>query len=132
VTLPHTDAARPAETGPAVERLLGSTPARSDRRSCFLLRVRPEKLAEYLEVHQHVWPDMLRALAASGWRHYSLFVEPATGLVVGYFESDDVDAARRAMADTEVNARWQAEMAQYFEQPDGGTDQLLQQYFFLL
>lgn len=116
---------------PAVEHLLRTTPARSPRRSCFLLRVRPEKLPEYLEVHQHVWPQMRHALADAGWRNYSLFVDPETGLVVGYFESDDAAAARAAMAGGDVNARWQAEMAQYFVPPDGGSDQVLSQYFYL-
>lgn len=114
-----------------VRHLLDTTAARSPRRSCFLLRVRPEKLADYLEIHQRVWSEMLQALSDCGWHDYSLFVDPDTGLVVGYFESDDADAARRAMAATAVNTRWQAEMAQYFQQPDGGTDQILSQYFFL-
>ena len=52
-------------------------------------------------------------------------------MVVGYFESDDVDAAQAAMADTDVNSRWQAEMAQYFVAPDGGTNEVLPQYLYL-
>jgi L-rhamnose mutarotase len=35
------------------------------------------------------------------------------------------------MAATEVNARWQAQMAEYFVQPDGGTNEVLSQYFYL-
>jgi len=33
---------------------------------------------------------------------------------VGYVEADDLDAAQRAMAMTEVNARWQAQMSRFF------------------
>jgi L-rhamnose mutarotase len=82
-------------------------------RYCFLLQVRPELLGEYRQRHAAVWPDMLRALQASGWRNYSLFARP-DGLLVGYVEADDLDAARQAMAATEVNQRWQAEMSRYF------------------
>jgi L-rhamnose mutarotase len=82
-------------------------------RYCFLLQVRPELLAEYRERHAAVWPDMLRALRETGWRNYSLFARP-DGLVVGYVEADDLDAAQRAMAMTEVNARWQAQMSRFF------------------
>lgn len=114
-----------------LEPLLDSTPAASPHRACFLLRVRPEKLAEYVEVHQQVWPEMLEALSRSGWRNYSLFLQADTGLVVGYVESDDVDAARAAMAETETDTRWQAEMAQYFQLPDGGTAEFLRPYFHL-
>jgi L-rhamnose mutarotase len=87
-------------------------------RYCFLLRVRPELLAEYRQRHTAVWPDMLRALRDTGWRNYSLFAR-GDGLLVGYVEADDLAAARRALAATEVNARWQAEMGRYFAGLDG-------------
>ena len=82
-------------------------------RYCFTLHVRPDRLAEYRERHAAVWPDMLRALRETGWRNYSLFARP-DGLLVGYVEADDLDAAQRAMAMTEVNARWQAQMSRFF------------------
>lgn len=116
---------------PGVARQLQQTTQQDPGRACFLLRVKPERLSEYLEVHQHVWEDMRSALSQTGWRHYSLFVEPLSGLVVGYFESDDTAAAMAAMSGQEVDARWQAEMAQYFVQPGGGDAQLLSQYFYL-
>ena len=62
------------------------------RRVCFLLRVKPTRLAEYRRRHEEVWPDMLAALRDTGWRNYSLFLRP-DGLLVGYFETDDLDSA---------------------------------------
>jgi L-rhamnose mutarotase len=56
---------------------------------------------DYLAAHQHVWPDMLEALTAAGWRNYSLFLRESDGLVVGYLETDDFAAAQRRMAETE-------------------------------
>lgn len=87
-------------------------------RYCFLLRVRPAMLGEYRRRHAAVWPEMLRALRDSGWRNYSLFARP-DGLLVGYVEADDLAEAQRAMAATEVNARWQAEMGRFFTGLDG-------------
>ena len=118
----------PADDFAALTELLRTTTARSPQRCCFLLRVRPERLVEYVEVHQHVWEEMREALTRTGWRHYSLFLRPQDGLVVGYFESDDAVAA---MANEEINTRWQAQMAQYFVQPDGGRAAVLPQYFYL-
>ncbi|MDH2425361.1 L-rhamnose mutarotase [Sphaerisporangium sp. TRM90804] len=89
-------------------------------RVCFLLKVRQDRLAEYRERHAAVWPEMLDALRDTGWRNYSLFLRE-DGLLVGYLETDDFEAAQRAMAATEVNARWQAEMAPMFEGLDGGA-----------
>lgn len=83
------------------------------RRYCLVARITPEHAEEYRSRHAAVWPEMLQALHEAGWRNYSLFLAP-DGLLVGYVESEDLDAAHRAMAATAVNARWQAEMSQYF------------------
>lgn len=87
-------------------------------RVCFLLKVRQERLAEYRERHKEVWPEMLDALRATGWRNYSLFLRE-DGLLVGYLETDDFQAALDGMAAAEINARWQAEMAPFFEDLEG-------------
>lgn len=91
-------------------------------RYCFTLQVRPERQQEYADRHGAVWPDMLRALADTGWRNYSLFLRD-DGLLVGYVESDDLDVAQAAMARTDVNARWQAEMAPFFSDLDTAPDE---------
>ena len=88
------------------------------RRVCFLLKVRRDRIEEYKERHRAVWPEMRAALRDAGWRNYSLFLRD-DGLLVGYLETDDFDKALEAMARTEVNARWQAEMAPFFEGLDG-------------
>jgi L-rhamnose mutarotase len=103
-------------------------------RVCFQLQVRPDRIAEYRERHAAVWPEMLEALSAAGWRDYSLFISQA-GMVIGVCECDDFDAARAAMEKTDVNARWQREMAPFFEglgdqRPDEGLA-LLEEIFHL-
>ena len=82
-------------------------------RVCFLARVRPDRLDEYRERHETVWPEMRAALSAAGWGNYSIFLAD-DGLLVGYLETEDYQAALDAMAATDVNTRWQAEMAGYF------------------
>lgn len=92
-------------------------------RYCFQLQVRPDRLDEYVERHRRVWPEMLRALRDTGWHNYSLFLRD-DGLLVGYVESPDLAAAQAAMAETDVNRRWQAEMAEFFVGLDGrGPDE---------
>jgi L-rhamnose mutarotase len=84
------------------------------KRVCFLLKVRAGKMDEYRRRHQQVWPEMLDALRATGWSNYSLFLRP-DGLLIGYLETPDFERARTAMQEHSVNARWQAEMAPFFE-----------------
>ncbi len=88
------------------------------QRVCFLLQVRPERLEEYKSRHRTVWPEMLAALRETGWRNYSLFLRP-DGLLVGYLETADFEQARQAMAAREINARWQRDMAPFFQSLDG-------------
>ena len=103
-------------------------------RYCFQLHVRPDRIEEYKARHRAVWPEMLRALKANGWHNYSLFLRP-DGLLIGYVEADDLAASQAAMAETDVNQRWQAEMAPFFtgldgRRPDEGLH-LLEEVFHL-
>lgn len=91
-------------------------------RYCFQLQLAPEHLSEYRARHAAVWPEMLRALESSGWTNYSLFLRD-DGMLIGYFESPGtLEQAQAAMAETSVNARWQAEMAPFFAGLDGTPD----------
>ena len=62
------------------------------QRVCFILQVRPERLAEYKERHAEVWPEMREALSSTGWGNYSLFLRD-DGLLIGYLETPDFQAA---------------------------------------
>ncbi len=93
------------------------------RRVCFTLQVDPSRLDEYRARHAAVWPEMLEALRDAGWHDYSLFLRP-DGLLVGYFLTEDLAAAQAAMEATEVNRRWQAEMAPFFVELPGGRPDL--------
>jgi L-rhamnose mutarotase len=85
------------------------------KRVGFLLKVRQDMIAEYKRHHEAVWPEMQEALQRTGWRNYSLFIRP-DGMLFGYFEADEsFEASLAGMAREEVNARWQAFMAPYFE-----------------
>jgi L-rhamnose mutarotase len=90
------------------------------QRSAFVLKVRPEKVDEYVEAHRDVWPEMLDALRAAGIRNYTIFRHGNE--MFGYFESDDLDAAGRYLAGQEANARWQDAMAELLAErvPDEG------------
>lgn len=85
-----------------------------------MLRVRPDRLAQYRERHAQVWPEMRAALAEAGWRNYSLFLRD-DGQLIGYLECDDFAACQTAMQERDVNRRWQAEMAPFFELDDGAA-----------
>lgn len=82
-------------------------------RYCLLGHVDTENIKEYKARHAAVWPELLVALRDAGWRNYSLFLRP-DGLLIGYCEAEDLDAAQERVAATEINAKWQLEMARLF------------------
>ncbi|HEY7691950.1 MAG TPA: L-rhamnose mutarotase [Gaiellaceae bacterium] len=94
------------------------------RRSAFVLRVRPDRIDDYVEAHRAVWPDMLQALRDAGIRNYSIFRDGTQ--VFGYFESDDLERAAAHLAAQDVSARWQDAMAELLEErvPDAGPPAL--------
>lgn len=91
-------------------------------RVAFQLHVAPEKLPEYRRRHAAVWPEMLREIAASGRRNYSIFVRD-DGLLLGYYECEDPEASDRYLAASPIAARWEAEMSEFFDGLDGRADQ---------
>lgn len=101
----------------------------------FRLQLKMELMDEYVEHHKNVWPEMRKALSDTGWTNYSIFLDRNDGTLFGYLETEDFDSAREQMLVTEINAKWQAAMAGFFEDlegsaPDEGLAEL-EQIFFL-
>lgn len=63
---------------------------------------------------------MLDALTRHGWHNYSLFLRD-DGLLIGYCETRNFPAAVAGMQTEPVNARWQASVADLFEELPAGT-----------
>ena len=91
-------------------------------RVCFRSSVQADLMDEYKRRHAAVWPEMLTALKDAGWNNYSLFLAP-DGQLIGYLECEDYAAAQARMALTDVNNRWQAEMAALFANSNLPPDQ---------
>lgn len=91
-------------------------------RHCFQLQVHPALLDEYIARHTPVWPEMLAEIAAAGRRNYSLFLAEG-GTLIGYYETDDDEAAQAYLATSEIADRWEAEMSRFFVGLDGRPDQ---------
>lgn len=82
-------------------------------RVCFQLQVAPDRTDEYRRRHAAVWPEMLREIEAAGRRNYSLFLGE-DGLLIGYYETESVERSDAYLARSEVAARWEAEMSEFF------------------
>ncbi|CAN5790594.1 L-rhamnose mutarotase [soil metagenome] len=74
-------------------------------RLCFTFTIKPGTEDEYRRRHDEIWPELVEAITAAGFRNYSLF---RRGLqVIAYAECvPDVDAAFGSLAGADVNRRW--------------------------
>lgn len=72
-----------------------------------VIKVRPEKLAEYKRYHARVWPEILQMITKCNIRNYSIYHKD--GYLFSYFEyvGDDfaTDMARMA-ADPKTQEWW--------------------------
>jgi len=105
------------------------------QRIAFLIRVRPEKLAEYRKLHNPIWPELAAELKAAGIRNYTLWLRP-DGTEFGYLECDNWQASCDYLAKSEVHTRWQNLMKDYLLTPTdsvlgGQPVEMLEQVFLL-
>jgi L-rhamnose mutarotase len=76
------------------------------QRFASVIRLRPEREAEYIELHAAVWPAVLDALRAANVTNYSIFYRD--GLLFSYLEYTglDYDADTKRIAADEATRRW--------------------------
>ena len=76
------------------------------RRFASIIRLRPEKEAEYRALHADAWPGVLAALSRANVRNYSIFLRD--GVLFSYLEyaGDDYEADMAGIADDPETQRW--------------------------
>lgn len=75
-----------------------------------VIGIKPEAIAEYKRLHAAVWPDVLKQIAASKIRNYSIYLKEPENLMFAYYEyhGDDHDADMAAMAADPSTQEWWA------------------------
>ena len=71
-----------------------------------VIRVRPEKLAEYTRLHSAVWPEVLDMIEQCNIRNYSIYHKD--GWLFSYFEyhGDNFEADMAKMAADPMTQKW--------------------------
>lgn len=94
------------------------------QRFVLTLKMRPDPalLAEYLQIHQAVWPEVLESIRAAGVTGMQIFRD-GYRMVMIMETTDDFTMERKAAMDrgNPVVMRWEAAMAKY-QQSEEGAD----------
>ena len=72
-----------------------------------IIKLKPEKLTEYRQLHANVWPDVLNMIHSCNIRNYSIYFKD--GFLFSYFEYHGADFAvdmKRMAADPQTQAWW--------------------------
>ena len=103
------------------------------QRVAFQLRIRPGKIEQYDEAHRHVWPELLQELERFQVSDYSIFRRGQQLFL--YMHVPDFGQLLTQLAASDVNQRWQREMAPLFEPvPDLAESEsvaIMQEVFFM-
>ncbi|WP_283148838.1 L-rhamnose mutarotase [Silvimonas soli] len=80
------------------------------QRMGMVIGIKPDKIAEYKQLHAEVWPEIIAGLTAANVKNYSIFLREPENLLFGYWEYHGTDFAAdmQSIADQEVTRRWWA------------------------
>jgi L-rhamnose mutarotase len=80
------------------------------QRMGMLVRLKPDRVEEYRDLHRAVWPEILRTIKQCNIRNYTIFLKEPENLLFGYWEyvGSDFDADMQKMAADPDTQRWWA------------------------
>ena len=80
------------------------------QRMAFMIRLKPEKIPEYKDLHANAWPGILKQISACNIRNYTIFLRQPENLLVGVYEyhGDDYDADMARMGEDPETRKWWA------------------------
>ena len=73
-----------------------------------VIRLKPDRVAQYRRLHADVWPGVLDAMRRNGWRNFDIFLKEPENLLFGTFEyhGNDFAAAAQAIGTDPETQRW--------------------------
>ena len=75
-------------------------------RMCRIIKIKSEIISEYKRIHAAVWPEILKAIADSNVKNYSIFLREPENLLISYWEYHGTNYAKD-MEDIKVASRMQ-------------------------
>ncbi|KAH7890040.1 hypothetical protein F5I97DRAFT_1849786 [Phlebopus sp. FC_14] len=78
------------------------------KRICQIIKLKPDRVEEYKEIHASVWPGVLAALARHHIIDYSINHYPPLQLLIATFKytGDDYEKDMKALGEDEETQRW--------------------------
>ena len=69
-------------------------------------QLKPERVEEYVHLHTHPWPEILRVLEECHFHHYSISIRGNELFTYYEYTGDDLEADERRMGESADMQRW--------------------------
>jgi L-rhamnose mutarotase len=73
---------------------------------CELMRLKPERVKDYLDLHDHTWPELVRVIRDSGFLEEHIFLQE--NLVMVVMKCERFQDSMRRLAAAPVFQKWTA------------------------
>jgi L-rhamnose mutarotase len=73
---------------------------------CELMRLKPERVKDYVDLHDHTWPELVRVIRECGFLEEHIFLQE--NLVIVVMKCEDFRDSVRRLASTPVYQKWTA------------------------
>jgi L-rhamnose mutarotase len=76
------------------------------KRIAMVIGIKPEKIEEYKELHDNIWPEVVQVLHDNHVKNYSIFLHD--NKLFGYLEyhGDDYEADMQKVAEAPITQKW--------------------------
>ena len=75
---------------------------------CEVMKLKPERVRDYVELHEHTWPELIRAIRDCGFLEEYIYLLDNQVMVV--MKCEDFQASVRQLAATSIYQKWTTEV----------------------
>jgi L-rhamnose mutarotase len=75
---------------------------------CEMMRLKPEYVQDYIDMHENTWPDLIQAIKDSGFLEE--YIYRLDNLVIVIMKCENFEKSREALVQKEVFQRWTAKV----------------------
>jgi L-rhamnose mutarotase len=73
---------------------------------CELMRLKPERVKDYVDLHDHTWPELVQAIRDCGFLEEHIYLQDS--LVIVVMKCEDFHGSLRRLGSMPVFQRWTA------------------------
>ena len=71
---------------------------------CEMMKLKPENVKDYIELHDNTWPDLVKALRESGFIEECIFI--LDNLVMVVMKCENFENSSAKLSSTEIFKKW--------------------------